>query len=188
MLSEKTHIYALPLFPKCLIFLFPIIFIEHIINRKTITFFIYIIFIYQIMYNIAICNTTYLNRLIRQNNDISFCQTLATRIQSLDGYDDDYDIYVYGKKSGYDVNKSDKKFDDYNQIFDSIPIYNVSSINGYNFMRYMELWTGFKSRNFKFNVDVGNKEIVKEMKCYPDDGSIKLVDDKIIIKFSEIDE
>ena len=186
LLSNKTYIYALPLFPKCLIFLLPIIFIEYFNINKYLYLSVVVIFMYFIMFNVSLSNSTYLNRFLRQINEISWCETLATRIQSVEGYNDDYDIYCYGEKIGWDLYKNDKKFVDDNQIFDSVGIWNVSSINQYNFSRFMERFTGFKALSFKYNVFNDNADLVKEMPCYPDDGSIKVVGDSVYIKFSEI--
>lgn len=187
ILEPSTSLYALPLYPKCLIFLLPIVYMQNIRFKPLIKYIMCVLFIYLIMYNIALSNNIYVNRFFRQANEINYCETLAARIQSVEGYSDKYDIYVYGKENSLNTNvyKYDMKFNDKNMMFDSITPYNTSSLNTYNFYWYMEVWTGFKASLFKQNVSGEYDDIVKGMSCYPADGSIKVVDNKILIKFSE---
>lgn len=186
ILSDKTHLYTLPLFPKCMIFLFPAIIYECFDLKKIFKYIILIFFTYFIMYNVVLSNSTYLNRFMRQSAEISWCERLATRIENTVGYNDDYDVYCYGKTKGWDIFKNDNKFNESDLIIKSISPWNYSSINQYNFSRYMEYFTGFKSLSFKYNQFHGNENIIDGMHCYPDDDSIRVVDNKIYIKFSEL--
>lgn len=182
ILSANTYLYALPLYPKCLIFLLPIVFLEYLDYKQVIKNIISLILIYYIFYNCALANNIYINRFFRLCNEISWCQTLATRIQSISGYNDEYDVFVYGDT------KNDLKYNNKNLLFDSISPYNINSLNAYNFNRFMEYWTGFKMQSVKQNVLGEYDDIIESMNCYPDDGSIRVVEDKILIKFSNIDK
>ena len=59
-------------------------------------------------YGIALSNRVNLWRYFKQQEEIRWISTLATRIQSVQGYDDNYDVYVYGNGKGWSIKKNDK--------------------------------------------------------------------------------
>ena len=54
-------------------------------------------------------------------------------------------------------------------------------INGFAARSFIENWTGFAP---EINYAFASHPEVKEMPCYPDQGSIKVIDDVLVVKFS----
>ena len=80
--------------------------------------------------------------------------------------------------------KYDNHYVDNRRFFKSLPPYDTSSINQYNFESFLEYYSGFKAWTFHINDKSFDTGFVENMPSYPDDGSIKVHDNKIIIKFS----
>ena len=55
-------------------------------------------------------------------------------------------------------------------------------LNSYIWTVYMNNWVGFNPPIIHESVVEGNKE-VKKMPSYPDDGSIQIINDMIVVKF-----
>lgn len=178
-----TNLYALPMFPKCLLFLLPLVILEH--SSYRISFVIYVLLFYYLLYNIILSNNIYLNRYFALENEKRWCTTLVSRIQSTHGYTDDYDIYVYGDKIGASIIKHDNHYANSVRFIKTFFPYNTDSINTYNFESFLEYYSGFKAWSFHKNDKSFDTSFIVNMPCYPDDGSIQVVDNKIIIKFSD---
>ncbi|MBR4314993.1 MAG: glucosyltransferase domain-containing protein [Lachnospiraceae bacterium] len=179
-----TSLYALPMFPKCLLFLYPVILLEKYSLKINLP--ICVLLFYYLTYNTVLANNIYLNKYLTLENEKRWCNTLVTRIQSTPGYSDEYDIYIYGEKIGPNIIKHDNHYVDNRRFFKSISPYDTSSINQYNFESFLEYYSGFKAWTFHINDKSFNTDIVIDMPCYPNDGSIRVIDKRIIVKFSNL--
>ena len=177
-----TSLYSLPMFPKCLLFLYPVILLEKYSLRINLP--ICVLLFYYLTYNTVLANNIYLNKYLTLENEKRWCNTLVTRIQSTPGYLDEYDIYIYGEKIGSNIMKYDNHYVDNRMFFKSLHPYDTSSINQYNFESFLEYYSGFNAWLFHKNDKSFDTDFVENMPSYPDDGSIKVHDNKIIIKFS----
>ena len=180
-----TVLYALPMFPKCMLFLLPLVLLEK--YNYNINIIIYILLFYYLTYNIVLANNIYLNRYFTLENEKRWCNTLVTRIQSTTGYSDEYDIFIYGERIGANIAKHDNHYVNNLRFIKTIFPYNNDSINQYNFASFLEYYSGFRAWGFHLNDKSFDTNFINSMPCYPDDGSIKVVDNKIIIKFSNFD-
>lgn len=123
-------------------------------------------------------NFCYVQTKVRHEAAISYYTTLITRIQSVQGYNSDYPI-VY-------INEDQKE-----NIIDNIEIrydpivtnpYSYPIINNYAWRKFVANWCGFNPE-VKDSLDYKDNQLVKKMPCYPDDGSIKIIDNIIVVKF-----
>lgn len=136
-----------------------------------------VVLIFGLLY-IRYDNYCYMQAEVRQEKAISYFTTLVTQIQSIEGYDDDYSIAF--------INADDKKnnVDEVNAKFDPIITnpYSYPIANSYNWEDYVRVWCGFEP-SFADPADyIQNKE-VQEMPSYPDDGSIRIIDNVVVVKF-----
>ena len=117
------------------------------------------------------------NFLISQT--VSYNNTLITRIKSTENYKDNMKVCYINE---FDKNKNDIYLpEQFKRIY--INYYNVNSlINNYAWRWFMSFYTGYKP-------DVVDEEKfiddyrVKSMSTYPNDGSIKIIDDVVVVKF-----
>ena len=124
-------------------------------------------------------NVCYLKVEIMQAEAISYYTTLIARIQGTQGYTPQTPIDYIGARE-----KNDEEFSG-NKLFDPIylpPYQGNSIINDFTWEETMNLWCGF-SRVHGSAPDSAEEEIAG-MPVYPADGSIKMIDGTIVVKFA----
>lgn len=126
-------------------------------------------------------NVCYLKAEIMQNEAINYYNRLIVRIQSTDGYSEDTPVVYVGGRSKNDDDLQGAK------IFDTIylpPYQGNSIINDFSWEETMNMWCGF-SRVEGSMSDIEDKSVVDAMPLYPAEGSIRMVDDVLVVKFAE---
>ena len=132
--------------------------------------------------NIRYSNICYLKADVMQTQMISYYTTLITRIESTEGYTENTPVVYIGED-----NKHDKNLVGISKYFDDLdlPTYKESFIfNDYAWKENMELWCGFSPELGDAAEFAGNAEVAS-MPCYPDQGSIRCIDGKIVVKFAD---
>lgn len=127
-------------------------------------------------------NICYLKAQIMQTEAISYYNTLISRIQSTEGYTNNTPIAFLGDRS-----KNDEDFSG-NRLFDPIylpPYQGNSIINDFSWKETMKMWCGFDWTEADEDKLSDLSGSVGTMPCYPDDGSVKMVDNVLVVKFSD---
>lgn len=182
---EFTH--SLMVYATVLILIIPLAFVEKIeinFNYKLKSCYncvvmlstLAVIFFYSYYANIAYMKIDFI-----QSQSISYFTRLVTRIESTDGYRADIPIaYINGNKKH--ISHSD--LDEYNILEDLTPFY-ILPVNSYSWTTYVSRWCGFspKMANKATIYELSLKPEVQNMPSYPDDGSIKIINDTLVVKF-----
>ena len=108
--------------------------------------------------NIRYSNILYLKADVMQTQMISYYTTLITRIESIEGYTEDAQVVYIGE---YD--KHDKNLVGISEYFDDLDLATYKGEPIFN---------------------DGNAEVAS-MPCYPDQGSIRCINGKIVVKFAD---
>ena len=124
-------------------------------------------------------NAYYLKAEFLQEQTISYYTTLITRIKSTGGYTDDTKVVYINEYQKTDVSLPDiPEFDEIN-----ILPYNSSNwINDYLWKESMRMWCGFAPQTEESSGYAELPEVVG-MPCYPDEGSIKMINGVLVVKF-----
>lgn len=134
----------------------------------------------MVLANIRYDNICYMYADIEQNHAISYMQTLADRIQSMDGYTDQLPVvYINEYDKTVPQNSYKEQFAD-NYI---VAPYGLDWINNYIWQKFMSYWVGYEPEVLDFRDSGIRQTVIDEMPNYPNDGSIQIIDDKIIVKF-----
>lgn len=110
-----------------------------------------------------------------------FYTSLITRIQNTEGYKDTLPVAYIGEFGMRDETLVLKEEFD---AFSLDPNYGIM-INDYAWRTYMQMKQGFYPDVVEDTSIYQYNEEVKEMPCYPDAGSIKVIDDVVVVKFTE---
>lgn len=139
-----------------------------------------LVFIYVYYDNVA-----YLKMNFVQEQTISYFNTLITRIESVDGYHDEYAVVLLGYDQIEDKNFFSSK--EFSRITYTGYDYTTKSVvNDYANISYLRYHMGYDPDTLRLNdSDYWQLEEVQNMNCYPDDGSIKVIDEAIVVKFAE---
>lgn len=146
------------------------------ILRKAAMFLMGILAVLYIFYS----NICYLRADVLQSEMISWYTTLITQIRSIEGYTDEAQVVYIGE-----YNKEDKNMVGVKNHFDQLYVepYKGSLLNNYAWKEMMELWCGFSPELGDATEFEGNAEVAA-MPCYPDYGSIRCINGKIVVKFA----
>lgn len=129
-------------------------------------------------------NICYLKLDLVQTRVISYCTTLVSQIKGTKGYKDEYPVaYIEPNKI------QDKNIVDFVELqkINITPLYETS-----DFLRISHM-TGFLNTWCAFQPVQADAESfqelpeVKAMPCYPDEGSIKVINETVIVKFGNSD-
>ncbi len=153
---------------------------ENLIKRVFIAFCCMLLVMYA-RYD----NKCYLLANFAQQEAISYFTTLITRIKSAEGYDDEYPVAFVNECQISDAtlvgveSVKKKAFADVNQI----PYWNVQTyVNNYAWLDFMQNWCGYRPQLVDAS-EVGDATEIDNMPNYPDDGSIKVIDGVVVVKF-----
>ena len=144
-------------------------------------------------HNIWIAYGSYYNQFNVLNASKSFAIELATRIQMTEGFNKDCSILFIGNP------EPDSKDEEINSIYYSDVYYDIFSNQDFKYDNILcddyifdIVFKKFSSLNIKkfsdkyLEQNLKYSKFVKDMAVYPNDNSIKIVNNIIIVKFSEI--
>lgn len=133
---------------------------------------------------VRFANIYYLNLELSFHETYSFMETLSTRMQMEEGYALDKPVYFYGMyKNG--VNKNIWETRMVNQMIGNVDVTNVinSPMIRQNYFRvYLGQSIG---EVYELSQAANHLSLIEKMPSYPDDGSIVITEEMIIVKLSD---
>lgn len=125
-------------------------------------------------------NKCYLSAELSQQEAISYFTTLITRIKSVQDYTDEMPVAFINQREIEDNSVKELwALDDI--IMD--PYWGINEyLNTYNWNQFVNIWCGY----YPVMANYKNYETMPEvinMPHYPDDGSIQIIDDTVVVKF-----
>ena len=188
VISSKIEIHSLMLYGNCFILILPLVLLEEVpitkikqwINKVVVITLIFVSYKY-----VVYANECYFELKFSYENTYAFYNTLVTRIESTQGFDENSKIAFIGQYSGVMLTYNNYVFDDLND-FTGI-INNLEMINAYSKERFILNYIGvdFKYASETEINDLKNRSEVQLMEIYPFSNSIKKIDDYIVVKFSD---
>lgn len=186
IIMSKNSVNNMMLFTTILIYLVPIVILDKLDVQSRLTKYIKPIILGVL--TVVIVRYTYIDNL--NYNNLYFINTqienysadLISRIKSSDGYKEGMKLAFIGDK--FIDSTFVNKWADIPYKFDE---YNYGLINAYSRDNFIKRYTGFSWEE----IDDETQKVlledttVREMTCYPDDGSIKVIDDIVVIKLEE---
>lgn len=158
--------------------------LNQVVIQKSIYAVAFMVFIFL---NIAFCrfsNACYLKANLLQEHAINYFETLNTRIQMTEGYTKDTTVVFIEPRNKIEIDYMDSKMAEIKLI----PYSEQSIINNYQWINFARIWCGCFVNVVTNSEEFKDLPEVKDMPIYPDDGSIKMVGDVIVVKFNEAAE
>lgn len=125
-------------------------------------------------------NRCYMKAAFVQQESISYFTTMITQIKSADGYRDELPVCFVNLGAHED---SSLHFLDELRDIQTYPYYDIDEyIKDYAVTAYIRNWCGY-SPEYVGQDAVADSQAVAQMPCYPDSGSIRVVDDIVVVKF-----
>lgn len=185
VMVEENEIHSLMTYGEVFVFAFALWLAEksapNIKREKVLKQLVEVIVGVLIVLNVRLSNMCYLKAEILQSQAISYYTTLASEIRTTEGFSDEIPVVYLDEynKRDIDARGSNVYFDEIRII----PYDDDKLINNYAWKETMALWCGFSPRVGRPD-GVEQMDEVIEMPCYPDKGSIRLIDGQIVVKFN----
>ena len=192
----KTRIHRLMTFSSIILFICLIFMIDILLKSETNTnrFILSlkkaakncatVLLLFILLHFSYYANVYYRNISIQQNETISYFNRLISRIENIENYDknlkvayiNEYEKFTYISPNS--LNNNIENIEEFGK---------VKLVNDYAWREYMSVWCGYKPDVLTDEEieKISDKPEVKAMACYPDDGSIKIIDNTIVVKFSD---
>lgn len=155
----------------------------YIMKKSLILVILYVLVIFQ---NVYACNLLSLKAEFVQSQAKSYFNNLIIRIESTENYNPNMNIcFVNEFKKNIETYNS--SFEEFKNVHDYNYIYGMDLeevINNYAWRRFMWLWNGYKP-NVLPDDEYKDKEEIKNMTSYPENGSIKIIDNVVVVKFAD---
>ncbi len=196
--EESLYVHTLMIYSLVYVFIFPVCMMERV-RLKTkqekkdagalgIQVWNCALSIFLVMFitvYVSLDNAAYLKMNFVQEQTIAYMNTLVTRIKNVDGYRDEYPVVLLGSKlsiadqSFYHSNRFDRiTFDGFDNDLERL-------VNDGGWKSYLKYHVGYDPNYCGDYLDWWQLPEVEKMNCYPDDGSIKVVNESVVVKFTE---
>lgn len=184
VMVEYEKIHSLMVYSSLLPFVYFVWLLEQIEFKhfkKLISYAVVAMLIFIITMYCRIDNKCYLQATYIQQESITYFTSLITQIKSVEGYDDELPVVF--------INPTEKRDESLNDIEEFYTIgylpydFRVEDyINNYRWLSYIHQWCGYEPVIAEED-DFKDLEEVKNMPHYPDDGSIKIINDTVVVNF-----
>lgn len=179
-----VNVHSVMMYAECFFFVFILLLKEMLPQREkpllmVVDYIPAAMVLLLVLLNIRFSNICYLRGEYIQNAATAYFNRMITRIESTEGYDTDkWVVFVGnpGETSGNFV---------YPQFLDTVNVFPFSLptvINNYNWQTFMVATTGYNPSIADVE-DIKDKAAVEALNIYPADGSIKIIDDIVVVRF-----
>lgn len=194
--EENFDVHTLMVYSLVYVYILPVCLLERVDHNKAVeginnhiikggkcvlsTILMLLMLIYMYYDNIA-----YLKMNFIHEQTTSYFNTLVTQIKSTQGYRDEYPVVLLGYREIEDLNFFST--DEFSRImFTGYEYEQKDLVNDYTNISYLGYYLGFEPDiMYADAADYWALEEVQNMSCYPDSGSIKVIDEAVIVKFAE---
>ena len=178
--SESMEYHCLMMFSYCFIYIILIYIIEK--YNKYLNRIIKLLIVVQIFSYAYIANMAYFKLYLAYENTYSFYTSIITRIENVIGYNKDTKIALIGKYDSKELFTTDE-FDVINELTGVAN--NSQLINSYTRLDFIKYYIGFNGKfinKFDTLYEIINTDTYKEMPIYPYEGSIKMINNIVVVK------
>lgn len=183
MYNDATSIHTLMCYSVVLVFLVPFIFLKGSRIRMLCKYgYTLLLVIVAILY-VRFANIYYLNLELAYTESYSFMETLYTRIQDVENYSADKKVMFYGQYN-HNINRNIWELRMVNQMVGTVDIPNIVNSSKLR-LAFSRIYLGSTFYEVS-DISLLGDDIsqLNTMPSYPDDGSIAIINDIVVIKLS----
>lgn len=190
VMSDAADSNALMVYGKVMFFVFFAWLLERTIGSLSImsvrvlkTICLCVLGVIALMY-CRFDNIMYLQMEMLQTATTRYFSTLVTRIQDTEGYDSWKNVAFIGIPRPGRTDNSVENVQEMEHIVLPPVHYGLQNALKVQWRNYMKYWCGYTPHEVDPSPFIDRPE-VEAMPCYPDEGSIKVIDDVVVVKFTE---
>ena len=192
VMVDETYCNALMMYGYAMFFVFFIWIFERVLtlNKPIIHAAKFSVSVIMLLLAFLFCrfdNLCYMRLAIVQSQTTRFYSTLITRMQSTTGYNSAMKVAYIGNPHAAEWDTTIPEIQELNYIHVH-PYFGFRQLQETEPWRiFMEIWLNFKAWEEEPEHFTTLSE-VKAMPCYPNDGSIQIIDGVLVVKFQDIEE
>lgn len=182
IMCPNSTIYTLMVYSFVVVLFVPIVVLNSIKIYKYIKIIIICILVLMSLNYSYLANVNYMAMYYANRQTENYLNAMVTQVRMTEGYDSTKKWVFVGN------NINDPLF---HNSWGNIPMFGGNRndyINAYSRMEWVEKYVGYlvplEDNEIILN-EVGQSEPVKEMPCWPNEGSIKVIDDRVVIKLEK---
>lgn len=185
-------VYALMAYAVVFVPVFALVWVDHYhvafdkndVLRKLMQWAAMLVSVVMLVVYVWYGNGCYLSMEYTKYHDMAYYETMVTQIKSVEGYSDELPVALIGDT----ITDSTNNMGSMMGLTFGMDGKLESNVNVYSRTFIITKLLGFAPQfaGYEQIVELMENEEVKEMPCYPDDGSIKIVDDVVVVKMVEI--
>ncbi|MCQ2524122.1 MAG: glucosyltransferase domain-containing protein [Lachnospiraceae bacterium] len=141
--------------------------------------FLAFVILSMVILNCRFSNTAYLRGEYIQNAGIEYFNRMVTRIESVDGYDPNLFVAFVGDPVPDQNLFAYPEFGSYINVY---PFSLPTVIYNYNWHTFMKATVGYNPPTVDLDY-LKDSSAVDSMPCYPSDGSVRIIEDVVVVKF-----
>lgn len=147
--------------------------------------FVEICILITIINYIYVANIVYTKISFLQEQTNAYYTVLITQIKSCEDYQDEMPVIFIG--AGGIQDETFTVNDKYRTMLTLATNDLKDWVNDYSYIRYMRYHCGFEPEIVGWDAVEGSYDEIRQMPNYPDYGSIKVIDNVVVVKMSEIE-
>jgi len=191
--SEETYIHTLMIYDFVFIAIYPMVLLQTLqkITLKAkglkLTEWLHgitcIVVALMVVFYIRLDNFAYLKANYQQENALAYFTVLMSEIKGTEEYRDELPVVFLGNIDGMDTSIAPIR------EFDAMTLQGYHTdmntfISYYANVLFMEVHCGYEYVEPSNLEEIKASETVQNMPCYPDKGAVRVVDDVVVVKFS----
>lgn len=191
VMAPEAYVYTLMIYPVVFLLVFLLVWIDRF-GREVSKYQIIssltqwatsILISYMLIVYVWYGNGCYMSMEYTKYHDMAYFETMVTQIKSLDGYQDDMPVMLVG----VEIEDATNQLGSLMQDAFGMEGKSETNVNAYSRMHLIAKYLGFAPTfgNYEELIMWMEREEVQNMPCYPDSGSIAIVDDAVVVKLSD---
>ena len=193
IMVEEQYLYTLMIYADVLLFIFPLVLSDRIVLGEKVSekiskvtgivnWLVTLAVVFSGIFYVYQDNAAYLEAELSLSATKSYYTTLITQVKSLEGYREDMEVVLIGENQDRTIYEIRKEF------FQDVEVGGIYEtdrvVRGIDQGRFMKYYCGF-DQSVTEDVSGIEKTVWTDMPDYPNEGAIRIIRDKILIKFSD---
>ena len=179
--SDNYSVHTLMRYATLFVLIVPAVFLEK--DKSFFSFSGEIMLVLITIFYIYTNNTAYIKMNLVQEEMTSYLTVLQSRITEAEYYNDNMPVVFVGQFAIDDMNLT-KMTETYPDIQILGYEYNaIDLLNKESWVRYMRIHTGYEPELGELTDDIRYSDEYAGMPNYPDDGSVKVINGRVVVKF-----
>jgi len=197
--NENTHLHLIMRYSLVFVWILPLVLLEQCERIEKVSntdkrlknslfgilkYLLVLLIGVQMLLYIHLDNTAYLKAFFVQEQATAYFNRMVTKIEMTPGYRDEYPVVYIGARDKFSSTMTN--MDEMDRIaLTGYGVELINMVNDYNWEIYIAKYCGYEPDEVIQPESVADWSEIDSMPCYPDEGSIAVIRDTVVVKFAQ---